>query len=132
MRLALEQAALSAAEGEVPIGCVIVSSDGEIVGRGRNRRERLKNALAHAEIEAVNEACKTLGSWRLEGCTVYVTLEPCPMCLGAFRAARVDRVYYGASNINPNAVGSEPAVEGGVLADECKSALSEFFKKLRL
>jgi tRNA(adenine34) deaminase len=131
MRLALELAERSASEGEVPIGCVIVSEDGAVIGRGRNRREHQQNALAHAEIEAVNEACKTRGSWRLEGCTAYVTLEPCPMCRGAFRAARVERVYCGAGNINPNAVGSEPEIHGGLLEDECKAVLSAFFKKLR-
>ncbi|MDR2530483.1 MAG: nucleoside deaminase [Oscillospiraceae bacterium] len=131
MRQALELAAESAVDGEIPIGCVIADSGGRIVGRGRNRRERNRNALAHAEIEAIDSACATLGAWRLEGCTAYVTLEPCPMCAGAFRAARIARVCFGASNTNPNAVGPAPTFEGGLLENECKSALSEFFRTLR-
>jgi tRNA(adenine34) deaminase len=131
MKLALELAMLSASEGEIPIGCVIVNALGEVIGRGRNRREHSRNALAHAEIEAIDGACKAIGAWRLEGCTAYVTLEPCPMCRGAFRAARLERVYYGASNINPNALGAEPTLNGGLLAAECKEILTQFFKELR-
>ena len=97
MREALVLAQEAAAAGEVPVGCVIVC-DGKIVGRGRNRREQDKTALAHAEIEAIKEACETLGGWRLWQCTLYVTLEPCPMCAGAIVNARIPRVVYGASD----------------------------------
>jgi len=131
MKLALELANQSGVENETPIGCVIIDAEGAVIGRGRNRRESAKNALAHAELEAINEACNTLSAWRLDGCSAYVTLEPCPMCYGAFRAARVERVIYGAANINPNAVGMEPIVEGGVLAGECADILTAFFKNRR-
>ena len=97
MLLALELAKQAAAEGEVPVGCVVVRK-GQIVGRGRNRREKIRNALCHAELEAINEACSNLGGWRLWECTLYVTLEPCPMCAGAIINARIDRVVYGASD----------------------------------
>ena len=129
-------------EGEVPVGCVIVRG-AEIVGRGRNRREGIKNALAHAEIEAINDACRRLGGWRLWECTLYVTLEPCPMCAGAIVNARIPRVVYGASDGKCGAVHSvcalfdmkfnhHPAVEAGVLEEECGALLTEFFRKLRL
>ena len=129
-------------EGEVPVGCVIVRGE-EIVGRGRNRREGVKNALAHAEIEAINDACRRLGGWRLWECTLYVTLEPCPMCAGAIVNARIPRVVYGASDQKCGAVRSvcalfdmkfnhHPAVEAGVLEEECGALLTEFFRKLRL
>lgn len=129
-------------EGEVPVGCVIVRGT-EIVGRGRNRREGAKNALAHAEIEAINDACRRLGGWRLWECTLYVTLEPCPMCAGAIVNARIPRVVYGASDQKCGAVRSvcalfdmkfnhHPAVEAGVLEEECGALLTEFFQKLRL
>ena len=129
-------------EGEVPVGCVIVRGE-EIVGRGRNRREGVKNALAHAEIEAINDACRRLGGWRLWECTLYVTLEPCPMCAGAIVNARIPRVVYGASDQKCGAVRSvcalfdmkfnhHPAVEAGVLEEECGTLLTEFFQKLRM
>ena len=129
-------------EGEVPVGCVIVRG-AEIVGRGRNRREGVKNALAHAELEAINDACRRLGGWRLWECTLYVTLEPCPMCAGAIVNARIPRVVYGASDGKCGAVRSvcalfdmtfnhHPAVESGVLEEECGALLTEFFQKLRL
>lgn len=129
-------------EGEVPVGCVIVC-DGKIVGRGRNRRETGKSALAHAEIEAIDEACRTLGGWRLWQCTLYVTLEPCPMCAGAIVNARIPRVVYGASDKKCGAVRSvcnlfdmafnhHPQVECGVLEAECAQLLTEFFQKLRI
>ena len=128
--------------GEVPVGCVIVK-DGEIVGRGRNRREGDKSALAHAEIEAIAEACRNLGGWRLWQCTLYVTLEPCPMCAGAIVNARIPRVVYGASDRKCGAVRSvcsmfsmefnhHPAVEYGILEAECAALLTEFFQKLRV
>ena len=128
--------------GEVPVGCVIVK-DGQIVGRGRNRREGDKSALAHAEIEAINEACETLGGWRLWECDLFVTLEPCPMCAGAIVNARIPRVVYGASDDKCGAVRSvcalfdmrfnhHPTVEAGLLEEECAALLQEFFKNLRL
>ena len=128
--------------GEVPVGCVIVK-DGQIVGRGRNRREGDKSALAHAEIEAIAEACRNLGGWRLWQCTLYVTLEPCPMCAGAIVNARIPRVVYGASDRKCGAVRSvcsmfsmefnhHPTVEYGILEAECAALLTEFFQKLRV
>ena len=128
--------------GEVPVGCVIVK-DGQIVGRGRNRREGDKSALAHAEIEAIAEACRNLGGWRLWECTLYVTLEPCPMCAGAIVNARIPRVVYGASDRKCGAVRSvcsmfsmefnhHPTVEYGILEAECAALLTEFFQKLRV
>jgi len=139
---ALALARQAAAEGEVPVGCVIVRGD-RIVGRGRNRRETGKTALAHAEIEAINEACRTLGGWRLWDCTLYVTLEPCPMCAGAILGARIPRVVYGASDKKYGAVGSvcnlfsmefnhHPTVEAGVRAEEAAALMEEFFKNLRV
>lgn len=129
-------------EGEVPVGCVIVKGE-KIVGRGRNRRETGKSALAHAEIEAISEACRNLGGWRLWECTLYVTLEPCPMCAGAILNARIPRVVYGAADAKCGAVGGvcdlfsmafnhHPKVEKGVLEEECGALLKEFFQKLRL
>ncbi len=141
MQEALRLAQEAAQEGEVPVGCVIV--DGErIVGRGRNRRETAKNALAHAEIEAIDEACRTLGGWRLWRCTMYVTLEPCPMCTGAIINARIARLVYGASDLKAGSCGSltdlfalpynsKPEVTRGVLAQEAKDQLQDFFRNLR-
>ena len=139
---ALALAAEAAAEGEVPVGCVIVRN-GEIVGRGRNRRETEKTALGHAEIEAIYDANKNLGGWRLWECTLYVTLEPCPMCAGAIINARIPRVVYGASDAKCGAAGSvcslfsmafnhHPEVESGILEEECGALLTEFFQKLRV
>ena len=138
--LALAQEA--AAEGEVPVGCVIVRGD-KIVGRGRNRRETGKNALAHAEIEAINDACRNLGGWRLWDCTLYVTLEPCAMCAGAILNARIQRVVFGASDKKYGAVNSvcslfsmdfnhHPEVESGVMEEESAALLQSFFQNLRL
>ena len=129
-------------EGEVPVGCVIVKGD-QIVGRGRNRRERDKSALAHAELEAISEACRNLGGWRLWQCTLYVTLEPCPMCAGAIINARIPRVVYGASDKKCGAVRSvcslfsmefnhHPVVECGIREEECAQLLTDFFRKLRV
>lgn len=142
MDAALALAREAAAEGEVPVGCVIVRG-GEIVGRGRNRRETGKTALGHAEIEAIDQACKNLGGWRLWECTLYVTLEPCPMCAGAIVNARIPRVVYGASDGKCGACGSvcdlfsmafnhHPQVEKGVREEECGQLLKEFFQNLRI
>ena len=142
MREALALAREAFEDGEVPVGCVITRGE-EIVGRGRNRREKDKSALAHAEIEAINEACRNLGGWRLWECTLYVTLEPCPMCAGAIVNARIPRVVYGASDAKCGAVRSvcslfsmefnhHPKVESGILEEECASLLTEFFQKLRI
>ena len=139
---ALALAKEAAAEGEVPVGCVIVRGE-QIVGRGRNRREADKNALAHAEIEAIHDACKNLGGWRLWDCTLYVTLEPCAMCAGAILNARIPKVIYGASDKKFGAVNSvcslfsmefnhHPAVESGVMEEECAQLLQAFFQNLRL
>ena len=139
---ALALAKEAAAEGEVPVGCVIVRN-GEIVGRGRNRRETGKTALGHAEIEAIAEACRNLGGWRLWECTLYVTLEPCPMCAGAIVNARIPRVVYGASDSKCGACGSvcdlfsmdfnhHPTVCAGVREEEASALLQEFFRNLRL
>ena len=138
---ALALAREAAAEGEVPVGCVIVRGS-EIVGRGRNRREKDKSALAHAEIEAIAEACRNLGGWRLWECTLYVTLEPCSMCAGAILNARIPRVVYGASDDKCGACGSvcdlfsmafnhHPEVTSGVREEEAKALLTDFFLKLR-
>ena len=142
MDMALELAREAAAEGEVPVGCVVVRGD-EVVGRGRNRREKGKSALAHAEIEAISEACAALGGWRLWECDLFVTLEPCPMCAGAIVNARIPRVVYGAGDDKCGAVRSvcalfdmrfnhHPTVEAGLLEEECKALLQEFFKNLRM
>ena len=142
MKAALELAADAADDGEVPVGCVIVDGGGEIVGRGRNRREMCKNALCHAEIEAIDAACRKLGDWRLDSCTMYVTLEPCPMCAGAIINARIPRLIYGARepcsgscgsviNLFMENYGFSPQVEGGVLEAQCRDVLRGFFEKLR-
>jgi len=142
MEQALALAAEAAKEGEVPVGCVIVRR-GEVVGIGRNRRETAKNALGHAEIEAINDACTRLGGWRLWDCTLYVTLEPCPMCAGAIINARIPRVVFGAEDGKCGACGSvcdlfamnfnhRPQVEKGLREAEAKALLTDFFEKLRL
>ena len=141
MRAALELAREAARDGEVPVGCVIVC-DGKIVGRGRNRRETGRSALGHAELEAIGQACEVLGGWRLWACTLYVTLEPCPMCAGAIVNARIPRVVYGASDSKNGACGSvcdlfsmafnhHPQVEKGILEAECAGVLTAFFQNLR-
>lgn len=141
MREALVLAQAAFDEGEVPVGCVVTLDD-RVVGRGRNRRETAKSALAHAEIEAIAEACRTLGGWRLWQCTLYVTLEPCPMCAGAIINARIPRVVYGADDRVNGCCGSavnlfalpcspKPELVGGVLRDECAALLSGFFRSLR-
>ena len=141
MKEALKQAKKAYALGEVPIGCVIVH-EGKIIGRGYNRRNTDKNTLAHAEITAINKASKVIGDWRLEECTLYVTLEPCQMCAGAIVNARIPAVYYGAKddkagccgsvlNLFEERYGHHPAIYGGVLADDCADVLRAFFSGLR-
>jgi len=142
MREALALAKQAAAIGETPVGCVIALGD-RIVGRGYNRRETDRHALAHAELLAIDEACRTLGGWRLWQCTLYVTLEPCPMCAGAIINARIPRIVYGAADPKAGSCSSlidlfavpynhHPAAEGGVLEDECAQLLRDFFRELRL
>lgn len=141
MNQALTLAREAAAHGEVPVGCVIVR-DGKIIGRGRNRREEKQAVSSHAEMEAMAQANEALGSWRLEDCDLYVTLEPCPMCAGAILNARIARVYYGARDREMGACGgvlnlfmedfpAHPALVGGVLEAECRGVLSDFFRRLR-
>ena len=140
MRLALDEAQKARKEDEVPVGAVIVR-DGQVIASAYNTREYGKNALYHAEIKAIDEACKILGGWRLVGCTMYVTLEPCPMCAGAIINARIERVVYGAPDHKAGAFGTmlnltdyplfKPQITSGVLADECASILTDFFKKKR-
>lgn len=141
MNEAIALARQSEFEGEVPVGAVVVK-DNKIVGTGRNRREYGKNALYHAELEAIDSACKTLGGWRLWQCDLYVTLEPCPMCAGAILNARIPRVYYGARDHAMGACGGvlnlymepfalTPALVGGILADECRAVLENFFRGIR-
>lgn len=141
MTRAIELAKEAAAEGEVPVGAVI-ARNGEIISEGRNSRETKKTALGHAEIEAIHRACEKLGSWRLSGCTLYVTLEPCPMCAGAIINARLDKVVYGAYDLKAGSVSSvtdlfnreynhRPDVQEGFMENECRNLLTEFFEKLR-
>ena len=141
MQRALELARQAAQAGEVPVGCVIVC-DGRIVGEGKNHREQDKTALGHAELLAIAQACQTLGGWRLWNCTLYVTLEPCPMCAGAILNARIPRVVYGASDSKYGACGSvcdlfamdfnhHPTVQTGVLEAESRQLMEEFFQNLR-
>ena len=141
MQEALVLAQEAAKDGEVPVGCVIVR-DGAVVGRGRNRRETDKTALGHAELEAIGDACRNLGGWRLWECTLYVTLEPCPMCAGAIINARIPRVVYGASDSKCGACGSvcdlfsmefnhHPEVTRGVLEQESGALLQDFFRAMR-
>jgi len=141
MEAALEQARLAAAEGEVPVGAVCVK-DGQIVSVGRNRRETGKNALAHAELEAISEACRVLGGWRLWQCDLYVTLEPCPMCAGAIINSRIKRLVYGAYDPKAGSCSSvidlfslpynhRPQVTAGFMEEECAELLRSFFRELR-
>lgn len=141
MRRALALAARAAAEGEVPVGCVITRG-GSIIAEGRNRTEGDRRVLRHAELCAIEAACAALGGWRLNGCTLYVTLEPCPMCAGAIVFARLPRVVFGAKDSRAGSFGSlldlrayplpsRPEVTGGVLGDECSALLREFFAARR-
>ena len=141
MAQALTLAREAAAAGEVPVGCVIVR-EGQVVGRGRNRREERQRTSSHAEMEAIAQANEVLGTWRLEDCALYVTLEPCPMCAGAILNARIPRVYYGARDRAMGACGgvlnlfmedfpNRPALVGGVLEAACREVLEAFFRDLR-
>lgn len=141
MTRAIELAKIAAAHGEVPVGAVIVK-DGEIIGEGYNMREQKNNALSHAETEAINNACNTIGDWRLDGCTIYVTLEPCPMCAGAIINARIKEVVFGAYDLSMGCMesvtdlSSLPFATGisvyrGIREDECKQIITEFFKEVR-
>jgi len=142
MTLALSLAREAMASGEVPVGAVVVDSNGAVVGRGRNRREELNSVAAHAEMEAIEEACNVLGDWRLADCSLYVTLEPCPMCAGAIIMSRISKLFYGTSdkitgscgsviNLFMENYGQSTQVVGGILDNDCSSILTEFFKNLR-
>jgi tRNA(adenine34) deaminase len=143
MRLALERAQLADAAGDVPIGAVVVDDSGEVIGRGHNRRESSADPTAHAEVLAIREAAASRGQWRLDGCTLVVTLEPCTMCAGAIVLARLDRLVYGAADPKAGAVGSlwdvvrdrrlnhRPEVISGVLAEECSAVLRSWFDAKR-
>jgi len=142
MQLALELAREAGQDNEAPVGCVIVDARGAVIGRGRNRREKTKLTTAHAELEAINEACERLGDWRLPGYSMYVTLEPCPMCAGAVIMSRISKLFYGARDELTGSCGSvlnlfmEPyghstQIKGDLLASECAALLTEFFGKLR-
>ena len=142
MKEAIKQAKLAYKHDEVPIGCVIVK-DNEIIARGYNKREKLQQSYAHAEMIAIEKACKKIGSWRLEDCDLYVTLEPCPMCSGTIIQSRIKNVYYGASDPKGGCVGSlinifeikgfnhHPNYESGILKDDCSKLLKDFFKMKR-
>jgi len=142
MDIALFYARQAQNAGEVPVGCVIVNSEGEVIGKGRNRREETHDATSHAELEAIREACEAAGDWRLNDCTLYVTLEPCPMCTGAIINSRIKTVVYGAKDEQTGSCGSvinlfeeryghKPAVYGGVKAEESAEILRDFFKNRR-
>ncbi len=138
MAQALDLAREALTTRDIPVGCVVVK-DGVVIGQGRNRREELGDATAHAEVEAIRDACAALGSWRLEGCDLYVTLEPCPMCAGAMMNARIRRIWYGARNPKAGCCGGvlalfqerfnhRPQVYGGVLEADCAALLHQFFR----
>ena len=141
MRMALELAAQAEGDGDVPVGCVIVKED-RVIGRGRNRREERGDATAHAEVEAIRDACARTGSWRLTGCTLYVTLEPCPMCAGAIINSRIHTLRYGTRDDKAGCCGSvlnlfeerfnhHPRIYQGPLKEECEGQLQDFFRGLR-
>ena len=142
MSMALELAKTAYAEGEIPVGCVITDARGKVIGSGRNCRELSHDATHHAEMEAIREACQSIGDWRLSGCTIYVTLEPCPMCAGGIINARIPTVVFGAKDENTGSCGSvinlfeeryghKPAIYGGIKAEESAELLRSFFKKTR-
>lgn len=142
MNIALELAKKAGESGEVPVGAVIVDKNGDIVAKAYNLRETQKNAVAHAELIAIENACDILGGWRLSGCTLYVTLEPCPMCAGAIVNSRIDRVVFGAYDMQAGCCGSVAnfnsypfnhsfEILGGVMEDECREVLTAFFNKKR-
>ena len=142
MSLALKEAEKSALADEVPVGAIIVK-DGKVISRGHNLREKSNDPTAHAEIVAIRKACKKFGSWRLVGCTMYVTIEPCSMCAGTLLWSRIDKIVYGAKDFKGGALGSSinifdakninhhPEIVGGVLENECSALMSNFFKKKR-
>lgn len=141
MAQALKLAREAAEEGDVPVGCVIVR-DGEVIGQGRNRREERGDATAHAELEAIRDACRRIGSWRLHGCTMYVTLEPCPMCAGGIINSRIEEVHYGVRdekagccvsvlNLFEERFNHRPRLYQGPMKAECEEVLQNFFKDLR-
>ena len=141
MKSSIEYAKECFTHGDVPVGAVIVK-DGQIISKGKNTRERDQNAAAHAELTAISKACQTLGTRRLEGTSIFVTLEPCPMCAGAILLARISHIYIGAMDFNTGACGSKinlfdfsmgpiPTIEYGILKEQCKSLLSDFFENLR-
>ena len=141
MEEALIEAHKAQAVNEVPVGAIIVK-DGEIIARGHNRREEKQNALSHAEIECIDAACKKLGTWRLDGCEMYVTLEPCPMCTGAIINSRISTVIFGAYDLKAGCMdsvinlcdypfNSKPEIYGGIMEDECKKILTDFFNSMR-
>lgn len=141
MLLAIKNAKSAAADGEVPVGAVVLKN-GKVIGEGRNRREKDKNAVWHAEIEAIENACQTIGSWRLRGCELFVTLEPCPMCAGAIMNARLDRLVFGAYDENGGFIISRnelfdvlpevrPTIVGGYMENECAEILESFFQNKR-
>lgn len=141
MKVALDLARVAADAGEVPVGAVIVKN-GEIISVARNRREEKKNALAHAETEAISDACRRLKDWRLDGCEMYVTLEPCPMCMGAIVNSRISTLVFGAYDPKAGCIDSvmrlcdlpfdtKPEIYGGIYEEECAAVLTEFFKKIR-
>ncbi len=142
MRAALAEAEAALATGDIPVGCVLVDGSGRLLSAGRNRREADRDATAHAEVEAIRAACALRGSWRLEDCVLFVTLEPCPMCAGAILNARIGTVVYGAREPRSGSLGSvvdlfaenygfRPRVYGGVLADDCAALLRRFFEERR-
>ena len=137
MSEALTEAHIAFNKGEVPVGAVIVK-DGEIIARGHNQREEKQNALSHAEIECINEACKKLGSWRLDGCKMYVTLEPCPMCAAACRWSQIGRVVWGADDpkggfrrYSESLLHPKTVAQNGLMAEECAELMKKFFSELR-
>ncbi len=143
MEVAIEEARKAEEEEEIPVGAVIVKN-GEILSRAHNMREQLRDPTAHAEILAIREAAKKINDWRLDGCEIYVTLEPCPMCASAILLARIQKIYFGAYDFDNGACGSRinipvsftvfgyrAEVTGGIMKDECKKILQEFFKKRR-
>ena len=142
MEYALALASRAAEEGEIPVGCVIADADGNIIGRGRNKREESHDATHHAEIEAIREACGSIGDWRLGGCTIYVTLEPCPMCAGAALNSRIEEIVFGAWDPEMGSCGSRTddtdgrlprraKTMGGVLEEDCQRLLRDFFREKR-
>ena len=141
MKIALEEAKIAAGEGEVPVGAVVVKN-GKIISKAHNTREKEQNALAHAEINAIKEACEKLSSWRLDDCEIYVTMEPCPMCAGAIINARIPTVIFGSYDLKMGSFDSvinlanegfdfKPEIYGGIMENECTAIVKEFFKDLR-